>query len=473
MFVSCRRRTVDAVSTRARVTAAFSAAMAVLLALGGSALYLRIGATLQASADRALRSRADDVVALVRRADDGLANPDPPNRGSLTEQADRLTQVLDARGGVVAAPPALRGAALLTAAERARALRGTIVLDHRRSPGESDRVRLLATPVTAQGRRLIVVVGASQEANGEAQAAIGRLLLVGGPIALLLASLSGYGAAAGALRPVESMRRRAQEIQAGRPGRRLPVTGSGDELARLGMTLNAMLERLEGALEHERRFVADASHELRSPLTILQAELDLALRAGRDADALRDAVVSAAEEAARLSRLAEDLLVIARADDGRLPIRVQELDLADEAALLVKRFGGQASSLGVELTVSVPGGLRVGADRLRLAQALGNLVDNALRHGAHAVELAAEARGGVVAIHVRDDGAGFPEPFLPAAFDRFSRADPARARGGAGLGLAIVGAIAQAHGGRAVARNRQAGGADVWIELPARDGAAC
>ena len=446
-----------------RVTVAFTAVMALLLAGAGLFLYLRLGSTLQATVDRGLRSRAGDVTALIRQADSGLAQA---GHSPLTDQGESLAQILDSRGRVVDALPTLRAHPLLTASEVRRAMSGTIIVEHDTSPGEPDRVRLLATPVSAQGHRLLVVVGSSLDPVTEAQSELGRLLVVGGPIALLIASLAGYGAAAGALRPVEQMRRHAREIQATRPGQRLPVPPSKDEVARLGETLNEMLERLEEAFAHERRFVSDASHELRTPLAILTAELELALRDATDMDTIRAAVASAAEEADRVVQLAEDLLVIARSDDGRLPVRLAEVDAGEVLRAASRRFASRASERGMDVEIRAPGEQQLAADRLRLEQALGNLIDNALRHGFGSVTLAVEPRGDHVELHVRDDGPGFPDGFLAEAFERFTRADAARGRGGAGLGLAIVAAIAHGHGGAARARNRPEGGADVWIELP-------
>jgi len=456
-------RLVDRVPTRVRVTVAFTAVMALLLAGAGLFLYLRLGSTLQATVDRGLRSRAGDVTALIRQADSGLAQA---GHSPLTDQGESLAQILDSRGRVVDALPTLRAHPLLTASEVRRAMSGTIIVEHDTSPGEPDRVRLLATPVSAQGHRLLVVVGSSLDPVTEAQSELGRLLVVGGPIALLIASLAGYGAAAGALRPVEQMRRRAREIRAIRPGQRLPVPPSKDEVARLGETLNEMLERLEEAFAHERRFVSDASHELRTPLAILTAELELALRDATDMDTIRAAVASAAEEADRVVQLAEDLLVIARSDDGRLPVRLAEVDAGEVLRAASRRFASRASERGMDVEIRAPGEQQLAADRLRLEQALGNLIDNALRHGFGSVTLAVEPRGDHVELHVRDDGPGFPDGFLAEAFERFTRADAARGRGGAGLGLAIVAAIAHGHGGAARARNRPEGGADVWIELP-------
>jgi signal transduction histidine kinase len=286
-------------------------------------------------------------------------------------------------------------------------------------------------------------------------------LLIAGPIALLLASVAGYGLAGLSLRQVESMRRRAAAISAETPGERLPVPPSGDEVERLATTLNEMLDRLEGALEREREFVADAGHELRTPLALLRTELELAARQARSEEELRAAVEAASREAERLSQLAEDLLLIARADRGRLPLRAEDVDVGGLFETVASRFAWRAP-----VRRRPTSGLRLRADRLRLEQALGNLVDNALRHGGGAVELDASAVDGVVELHVRDEGRGFPPELLERAFDRFTRGDASRTGGGAGLGLAIVRAIAEAHGGRAAAANVDGAGADVWLALP-------
>jgi signal transduction histidine kinase len=222
-----------------------------------------------------------------------------------------------------------------------------------------------------------------------------------------------------------------------------------------------MLDRLEKALERERGFVADAGHELRTPLALLRTELELAARQARSEAELRAAVDAASRETERLSQLAEDLLLIARADRGRLPLRVEDVEVDELFSSVVSRFDWRA-----RVARRPAEGLRVQADRLRLEQALGNLVDNALRHGGGAVELAACEQNGRVELHVRDGGTGFPDGFLDRAFDRFARADPARGGGGAGLGLAIVRTIALAHGGSAHATNRPPNGADVWLTLP-------
>ena len=240
-------------------------------------------------------------------------------------------------------------------------------------------------------------------------------------------------------------------------------------MSRLGLTLNAMLARIEDGVERERRFVADASHELRTPLALMKTELELALRHERSPEKLEQAIRSAAAETDRLTRIAEDLLVIARSEQGRLPLRLEPTDVPDVLQSVRGRFQHQAGDNAREIAVSSSAALIAALDRLRVEQALGNLVDNALRHGRGPVTLSATAANGTLELHVLDKGAGIPDDFLEHAFDRFSRADGARGSPGSGLGLAIVASIARAHNGAAHAANRPEGGADVWISLPLRN----
>ncbi|HEY6780980.1 MAG TPA: ATP-binding protein, partial [Thermoleophilaceae bacterium] len=366
----------------------------------------------------------------------------------------------------VAAPAALRSQPLLTPAELRRARSGQLRIERVQGRGLDEPARLLARPVAAEGRRLVVVTGASLDDRDDALSSLAALLLLGGPAALLLASLAGYGVAAAALRPVESMRRTAARVSVTTPGERLPVPPARDEIARLGETLNEMLARQEAAFARERTFVSDASHELRTPLAILRTELELALRGERSAGELEAAVRSAAEETERLNQLAEDLLVIARSDQGGLPVQLHEVPARYLLDRVCDRFARRAAEAGRPLLVEPPPELDLVVDTLRLEQALGNLVENALRHGGGEITLAVEEHGLQLQLHVRDRGPGFPPDFLASAFERFTRADHARTAGGAGLGLAIVQAIAAAHGGRCGAANRPGGGADVWLTLP-------
>lgn len=448
---------------RVKVTAVFAIALAFVLAGTGLFLFLRFSSGLDHTLDQGLRSRAGDVTALVKQADSGLIES---GASSLTTGGEGFAQILAADGAIFDSTAQVKGAALLDRLDVRRALAGSIFVERGPIGRIDDRSRLLATPVHAQGRQLVVVVGVGLHDRDGALRQLGTLLLIGGAVALVLASFAGYTAIAAALRPVESMRRRASEISASEPGQRLPVALADDEVSRLSVTLNAMLTRLEDAFARERRFVSDASHELRTPLGILKTELEVAVRGAYSKEDLEAAIRSASVETDRVVQLAEDLLVIARADQGQLPMSRVDIELAAVLGGVRDRFERRAAEQDRVIVVNAPAGCRVSADALRLEQALGNLVDNALRHGAGPITIAAVQTAAAVELHVTDEGNGFPPALAGAAFDRFSRGDQARGRGGAGLGLAIVQAIAAAHGGHAQATNRDGiSGADVWITI--------
>lgn len=456
-------RALARVPIRLRLTLVFAAAMAIVLLAMGLFLYLRLGVALDRTIEQSLRSRADDVITLIQETDNGLREPQETRLGA---QGQGFAQVVQPGGMVVDGTPGFGRRPVIGDAQLARATGDTIIVDRPPLPGSDDPIRLLATPVqTEDTGLLVVVVGASLEARADALEGLRTQLLVGGPIVLLLSSLVAYLLAAAALRPVESMRREAEAVSAAEPGRRLPLPPAHDEITRLGETLNTMLGRLETALAREQRFVSDASHELRTPLAALRTELELALRRERSAGELKDALRSAAEESERLSQLAEDLLVLARSHGGRLPVRRERLAAAALLGDVRERFGRRAAEAGRPLEIQADHRLELSVDRLRAEQALGNLVENALRHGRGRILLQAQRRNGVVELHVRDEGPGYAPEFLGRAFEPFAREDPARQGPGAGLGLAIVDVIARAHGGAAHAAN-QGGGADTWLALP-------
>jgi signal transduction histidine kinase len=450
--------------------------IALVLAATGFFVYLQFQHEVGNTIDAGLRSRADELSAVVRQ---GATNADARSH-QLVGRTDSFAEVLDPSGKVIDSSATIGGEDLLDAGQLSAAAGGPVFIDRGPLPGLDQGSRLLAVPVaTAAGRR-IVVVGASTATRDDSNTDLKQLLLIGLPAALILASLAGYGVAAAALRPVEAMRARAEEISTASAEERLPVPDTRDEVARLGNTLNEMLARLGDALERERAFVADASHELRTPLTILRTELELALAHGRSAEELRAALASAAEETDRLTQLSEDLLTIAQTERGELPLRLEPLHLADTFEAVERRFARRAVEAGRPIRVGEGGEAKLVADRLRLDQAVGTVVDNALRYGAGTITLSAQRAGteaathaaprppgpdDMVEIHVTDEGEGFPPAFLDRAFERFSRAPGVR-DGGSGLGLAIVATVAEAHGGSAHAANRPEGGADVWIVIP-------
>ena len=449
---------------RARLTLISATLMAVVLAVSGAFLYLRLRADLLEAVDSGLESRAAALLPNLLRSDGALGEG-----GGLIDPGDAFAQVLGPGVVVIQSSLGLRTAPLLTEAEVA-GLRGPRFLDRQaQTVAEPVDARLLA--VRAPDGR-VLVVGASLDDQQEALARLARLMAIGGPLALILAGGVGWVVGGAALRPVERMRVEAAAISASEPGRRLPQAGTGDEVARLGETLNEMLDQLEQALQRERRFVDEASHELRTPLANLRVELDLALRRARSVEELEAALRSAAEETERLARLAEDLLVLARADRGRVPVRREEVDVAELVGVEIEAFAARAAKAGVSIEARVQPGLRANVDSLRLRQAVGNLLDNALHstppQGTVTVEVV--HADGSLCLEVRDTGEGFPAAFLRNAFEPFARPDDSRSQpdgdGGAGLGLAIVRAVAEAHGGTVKATNRSGGGAAVTLRIP-------
>jgi two-component system, OmpR family, sensor kinase len=444
---------------RARLTAAFAVVMALVLAATSLFAYTRMRSSLDETIETSLRSRSDDIATQVRRSETSLG----AQGARLIESEEGFVQVLTGNGRWVDGTTKGRLPALRVAEAR-RAARAPLTLE-RKVAGVEGTARILARP--AGDEPLVVVTGTSLQDRNETLSTLARSFLIGGPIAVLLASGIGYMLAGAGFRPVEAMRRRAARISLTRDGERLPLPDAQDEIRRLGETLNEMLARLEASFERERRFVADASHELRTPLAVVKAELEAAIRAEENGASVRESLVAALEETDHLAQLAEDLLLIARSADGRLPVRPEAVQVRDLLERTRQRFGDRAREQGREIRVDAPPDLTISIDPLRGRQALGNLVDNALRHGSGAIELAARRDNGVLELDVSDEGAGFPEELVPHAFERFARADAARTRGGAGLGLAIVRAIAEAHGGTAEIAGAAQHGATVRLRIPA------
>ena len=437
--------------------------MGIVLSAAGVLIYVRVGDDQARALDQELRVRGQDLTALVTDPGNSLRSE---SGGHLVEAGESFAELVDAHGRVLDASRSLGNVPLLFPSQAAAAAQGELFFDRPSAPGLDEPARLLALPVQRGGRRVVLVVGATRENRAETLRSLRTQLLIAGPAALVLATLVGCLLAGAGLRAVESMRRRADQISADRPDERLPVPRTGDELQRLGQTLNEMLERLERGLESERRFVADAGHELRTPLALLRAELDYALHYADGKEDLRRTLKTASHETDRLAQLASDLLLIASSDKGGLRLHSECLSAREVLESVRGRFAWRAEAEGRPLVLEIPEDLTIRGDRIRLEQALGNLLDNALRHGAGVITLTAAASDGAVEIHVRDRGNGFPRELLGHAFDRFSRSEDSRSTGGAGLGLSIVETIALAHHGRAEGANRTDGGADAAFYVP-------
>ena len=459
-------------SLRLRLALLFAATTAVVIAAVAAVFLWQLRVAQIGALDAGLRARADALAVQVRAG--GLpaqGGQQGQNQGGFPA-AEAESQVLTRQGAVRYSSAGSGQLPLVTGDWLRRAAAGTVSFI---ISIEGERVRVLAFPARNGSQPVIIVTGASTGVADAAQSRAQAVILAAGPAAVAAAGLGAWVLAGATLRPVTRMRRRLADITERNPAARLRVPTGRDEIASLAVTMNALLDRLQLALDRQRDFVADASHELLTPLTALRAELELAGRPGRSRAALEAAVTAAAGDTERLIHLAAELLLLARAQEGASFLRPAEVDVPGLLGAAARAFAGQARARGVTLQVRAGPVPAVTADPERLRQAVDNLLSNAIRHSpaGGAVELAAgkNRRPGqdLVIIEVRDQGPGFPPGFLPHAFERFSRADVGRSRaeGGTGLGLAIVDLIARAHGGRAVAVNRPGGGAQVSVELPA------
>ena len=405
---------------------------------------------------------ANDKLAQVTAAVENGSDLTTLLRPSLRERA--MVQVIDASGAVaVSSEPD-------AAWEPISALRprpGRHTRQVRRLPfAHNEPFQIVAATVNTPNGTQTVLVAESLETVDDSTEAIVAALLIGLPVLALLVGTATFQLVGRTLRPVEAMRRKAASITSRNLDTRLPVPAAGDEIAALALTMNTMLDRIESASGAQRRFVADASHELRSPLATVQANADL-LDAVELPQAQARSVARIRRESARMARLVEDLLLLARADDHRLRIRRDDVDLDDLAYAERERIGVEHTGLAVDVVIEA---VRVTGDADALQRVLRNLVDNAARHAATTLTLRVQVTAGTAEILVGNDGPPIAAADRERIFDRFVRLDDSRSRagGGTGLGLPIARDIIDAHGGTLTVDDLPQGAA-MRIRLPLPD----
>jgi two-component system OmpR family sensor kinase len=448
------------VSIRLRLAVVFTAAAAILFALGSWLFVTLLSSSMLSSIDTQLAARlstASTYLSRNARAQPVTGNPAP---------GEYIVQVIDPAGRVTVGSADAGTTPALPAAQLARARRQTVTLT---VADEDERERVSAAPLPGRPG-WVAVAAVDLEAFDATIADVTRSLIIAGVVFAGAAGLGSYALARAALSPVERMRREVAALSERDQAPGVQVPRTRDEIAALATTMNQLLDRLHLALARQRALVADASHELRTPFAVLRGELELAGRPGRSPEELAAAIGRAGEEAARLARITDQLLFLARADEDKVSPRREPTDVRKLLASSAEQAAGRARVAGVSCDVQAPTGLVANLDPDRIREAMDNLVDNALRFApvGSSITLAARAVGDDLVLEVRDAGPGFSPEFLPHAFERFRRPDSGRARidGGAGLGLAIVSAIAHAHGGRATAANAPGGGGLVALELP-------
>jgi len=420
--------------------------MTVLLSAAGVFVYWRVEIALDRSLTNDLTSHADELRSAL------AAHPGQPQDALASLRSSGvLDQVLDLRGSVRARTADATGPALLRRRDLVGARThpvgyeaGHLLLD------DDHRLRVLAFPVTTGTGRpeLIAVTAVGLAQRDEALRELLAQLAVANLSALAVASLVGYRLARAALLPVERYRSRAEQIALGATGLRLDVpTGTDDEVTRLGHTLNQMLAAQDGAAARQRQFLADASHELRAPLTLLTSEVELALRRPRSPAELEQTLRHVAEDTTRLVRLADQLLELERATAGQPSVAVADADLAAAVQRAARWATHALTETGRQVHLGPGAQVQVDASPEQLDLVLGNLVDNAIIHGAGTVQIAASLSGSAVRVIVQDDGAGLDAAFVPHATERFRRAERSRTTPGNGLGLAVVHTVLAGVGG--------------------------
>lgn len=456
-------------SFRTRLTLQWLLTFGVLLTLALTAVYFGMRQSLYHSLEDALRTLAGTEVASSMDGPQVHLHPIDSTAIINSHHIEKFVQILTPDYTVINQSNQLQSREPLVSKEILQtAMAGKAVLTEVTLNGQ----RGLGLSVDAY-RQYVFVVAVPLSDIEETLAALRRTLLIVGLIALLATGLVGYRLATLALRPVDLMTQRAQLIGRDHLKARLAEPVTDDELSRLAHVLNEMLNRLYQIIESHQQFAADASHELRSPLTSLRSRLEVALRRTRSAEEYRQVIAESLSEVERLTRLAEDLLELARSDAQRLVLDLSEVELQPLIAAEIARLQPEAAARQVTLTANLPSSLTVIADEARLRRVLNNFLSNAIQYsrpGGGAVNVSAGNGGNDVWIEIRDDGIGLDADQQQRIFERFWRADKARGirTGGTGLGLAICHEIARAHGGQINVRSQLGHGTTFRLCLPAQ-----
>ena len=475
-----RRVTSRLRGVRARLAATYLAAAIVLAAAGVALFSFFFERGLLANVDNSLASRADATAADV--ASSGF--PDAPRRTPDVRrrpvaELSAITAIYNPTGRLVEAQPTVLPGAPLSTQQQ---LHPAAVRSIRTADYDGDSFRILTEPLARPDGTWQIVVADNLDTVTNATGQLRRVLFVAAPVLLALVTLGAWLVSGSALRPVDRMRADAEALGAHDDGSRITEPPTMDSLNRLARTFNALLDRLRVSLDQQRALVADAGHELRTPLAVLQTELETAIRPNRTRQDLVESITHAQDEVARLATLANDLLFLAEADGGHPMLRRQPVTVSGLLDEVDQAFCGRMAEQRISFDLTRSGPNHVDVDPSAVRRILDNLLQNALRHTPQGGQITVSAivtstaddAGGESAadlgLVVADTGPGFPDEFLPHAFDRFARADKGRSRsssvGGSGLGLAIVAALAAAHGGTASAANGPTGGAVVRVRIP-------
>lgn len=449
-------------SIKFRLTVWYLVVIVALLLVFGGVAYFMLSYSLYQSLDVSLESRGAELRTVLQAGG---------GRAVFVERLGEVVLLFDSSGNLLQGfGPQVEFAGIdkfvaeAASGEEAFTLASTV---------DGQRVRLFGDSfVVGPTAHITLVIGRPVSEIASALETFRFILLVVGVSVLTLAGAGGLFLSGRALKPVDRMTRTAQEIGESDLSKRIAAVGD-DELGRLASTLNRMIERLEGALNRQRRFTADASHELRTPLAVMQAEATLSLSKPRSDAEYRRSLESVAQEASYMSSIIGKLLFLARSDTGKEPLNIEQVNLRDLLAGLSSDIEALGREKGLEMKLGLLEDLVVQGDRVRLRQLFLNIMDNAVRYtpSGGSMSVSVVRKDGMAVVAVGDTGIGIPAEHLPHVFERFYRVDKARSRaeGGAGLGLAIARHVAEEHGGRIEATSEPGKGSTFYVSLPVSD----
>lgn len=459
-------------SLRYRVTSFHVALLAVALVIFSAAVYLGVRTFLIRSLEHSLNINASAILTdYVRPLESKglswfqseMSESYPVGVSDTFVRVSRGPEVLYQTGDL-GEPMAVRLAALSASNVEDSG-------EVRRAQIKGQDLILFTLPYrTSKGDVIVIETGANMEPIHRVLRSLALTLLIGTPVILIAAALGGFVLMSRPLRPVVTLTEQAERVGRRDLGERLPIIRSGDELERLSLALNRMIERLEDTVAHNRRFSADASHELRTPLTIIRGELEVLLQTPMLPPSLAEGIASALEESNRMSHIVESLMTISRLEAGSEGMAMVPVELVSVATATLDHMSLLAEEKQIRLTCDTSGPVYVTGDPMRLRQVVVNLLDNAIKYTADrgSVTMAVTAEADLAVLEVSDTGIGIPPGALPLVFERFFRTDKARSResGGIGLGLAIVKSICTAHDGAVSVSSIEGRGAKFRVELP-------
>jgi heavy metal sensor kinase len=463
-------------SVRTRLTLWYAGVLALSLFAFGGLTYFAASRSFYQQQDESLRSTAETVASAYQQEYQEEQSIEKANEGVLAEMffPNRFVEIVDGHGNPIAWSSNLKDHKWnLSVAETGAARNAPVGFVKRASfDGDDEGVRIAVVrfATSASDTPWFALVGEPLGIIDERLESLRTIFLASAPLIIVLASLGGYFLARKSLSPITSMEHQTRSITSRNLSSRLDVSNPGDELGRLAITINELLARLDSAFEEQRRFIADASHELRTPIAILRGEAEISLERSRNEDEYRAALSLINSEASRLSRIVDALFTLASSDSGNKPLETSRFYLNEMVADCARAAGVLADRKGIALDVGELPELIATGDESLLKQMLLNLLDNAVKYtvAGHRVSLDLSRDNANAVISVRDSGIGIPASALPHVFDRFFRVDKVRSReaGGAGLGLSISRWIAEAHGGTISVSSEINRGSVFTVSLP-------